>query len=237
MIKTLIKKVMTPLLSIEDFWCIYEWGDQGNIHCHMTIWSADVPPSTSSDQDALVDWLSSRIVAWNPLRDHEPMEQQSQRDVDQNSLPNLINRVQRHWQCSAPSCLRVQPNGEMRCRHNFPRDLTDQPHFHRGRFIPRSNDALINYYHPIILRACRSNMDIQFVHSLHGLVSYVTKGSTMERREHDIDQALNLAADHLQHVDIDHQMLACLTSKRRCITSSELTFHLLGLSGYHCSRY
>jgi len=97
---------MTPLLSIEDFWAIYEWYDNGNIYFHITLWCSECPTRESIDQADLIAWLDDKIVAWNPLGSHESATQPINDNQGQNSLSDLINRFQRHCNCSAPSCLR-----------------------------------------------------------------------------------------------------------------------------------
>ena len=81
-------------------------------------------------------------------------------------MGELLNRVQRHTQCSKDYCLRLdKATQQWRCRFGFPKETRDASEIvadTKGvlEFLSRRNDPLLNNFHVLIILFWLANMDL-----------------------------------------------------------------------------
>lgn len=113
-------------------------------------------------------------------------------------LAELLNRVQRHTECSEDYCLRKnkKKDGKKQCRFKFPFGLRSTTKIvisddKEVEFLSTRNDELLNKYNQFIIQTWRANIDISPVLSKRALINYLAKYITKsETQSKDLTEAM-----------------------------------------------
>lgn len=115
------KHVLSKIFNIDNFWYHFEWQHRGSSHVHGLIWIRDAPsiagldPSNPSTCRDFLDFWSQHATAYHPCKDAAPAVihpcavQFEDMNFTNLALAEMLNRVQRHTQCTS-YCLRRPKN-------------------------------------------------------------------------------------------------------------------------------
>lgn len=189
---TFIDKVLCKRYPIVDYWFRYEFQHRGSCHLHGVFWFSEAPDARQFDNASAEQLLSAKkyydqlVSAFNPLPStpaapiHPSRIRSTDVDInDDRSVSELLNRFQRHTQCTKGYCLRW--NGtQFVCRFKFPKELQQESTLQKddkGRWVytPLRNDAKLNQYNLFIAQTWRANTDFQIITSEHAVVNYIAK--------------------------------------------------------------
>jgi hypothetical protein len=207
------KCFLTPYFGITDHWYRYEWQHRGSLHVHGLAWLDDCPDTRNCTEAEVVQHWDRYVSTWNPAMeqndnpvdffwrvDTHPCTIPCQ-DVDNLSqdIKNLVNICQKHTRCTPGYCLRVQPDGQQKCRFGFPKELNNntvvtftndaQGNRNGVEIKPAANDPLINKYNRHCLSTWRANMDVSITYEMSDVAKYIAKyASKAEKTTHDYNE-------------------------------------------------
>ena len=156
-------------------------------------------------------------------------------------LAALLNRFQRHTQCTEAYCLRREKaTGDLKCRFYFPRELeeeatvTDKYNPRQWIFAPSRNDPILNQYCPAVTLGWLANTDMSPSTSLAGALQYAAKYCSKAEKETTSYRQLiqsvirNVANPRSPLLSVASRMLMKLVGERDW-SAQEVCHLLLGL--------
>ena len=177
---TVLKGKGQPVGEIVDWFWRIEFQRRGSPHIHMLVWVKDAPSLDTEEGRAAAPAFIARYIS--TCVPDEPGE-----------LRDLVLSRQTHHHTK--TCEKGGAGRKGRCRFHMPRApaaatrLTndqDRGLPKRTLYVTRrekGRDESINAFNPELLLAWKSNMDIQFVSSLHGVVAYICAYMTKDEPE------------------------------------------------------
>ena len=171
-----IDKILNKKYTITDYWFPYEFQHRGSCHIHGVFWFAGAPNAKNFDTATPEELLQAKryydqlVSAINPISTTPPsiVHPSRTRSIDVNiddetKLSELLNRVQRHTQCTKGYCLKW--NGkEWSCQFKFPKEIQKESTLSKDEkgnwvYTPVKNDEKLNQYNSFIAQTWRANTD------------------------------------------------------------------------------
>ncbi|KAK3917798.1 ATP-dependent DNA helicase [Frankliniella fusca] len=255
--KFFVENIFKKHFKVKDFWYRYEYQHRGSIHCHGVAWFEDAPSvdviCNADDVTNLKNYFDDIICCENPnstfLLDniHPCTKRVTEIDDMEEDLIQLVNRVQRHSECSAKSCLRHR-KGEsgLSCRFNFPFDLQEDTEIKYENcgvtdIIYKRNDPLVNRYNAWLLQTWRANIDISGIYNSTSVYRYVAKyASKCEIRSSQycemLQSVLDRTSDDNVHCKKLIRRLLISSCSERDYCAQEVMHFLMSYNFYKSSR-
>lgn len=254
---TFIEKVVCKRYKVLDYWFRFEFQHRGSCHLHGLIWISGAPDPRTFDaasQQQLLEattYYDKLVSAFNPLPSIPPATIHPSRirssDVvidDDRSISELLNRFQRHTQCSKGYCLK--PNGrEFICRFKFPKAIQEVSTLlkdSKGNWVytPVRNDEKLNLFNSFIAQTWRANTDFQIITSLYAVIEYISKYAS--KSEPTSKNVLEMFEEIVKSRNSDDQARQAYTSLmmkiigERDIGACETCHILMSIPLFHCTR-
>ena len=184
----------------------------------------------------------------HPCRKTFSLALESDLDLD---YADLVNSVQRHSKCNAAYCLKMDKDGNQKCRFNFPQDLYFETFVKyneivrktgneiRPELVWKRNDSRVNRHQQIQLQGWRANCDIQLIIDHHAcieyLAKYASKGEKMSSVARDafVNVVSRLRDDSSPKSAIRKLMMKCVGERDMGI--QEVMHQILSLNLYRSS--
>ena len=255
--KFFLEKYVSKKLPVKDFWYRYEYQHRGSIHVHGVLWLDGAPDVTNveseSSQKLILEYFDDLISCTNPdpsvnISGLHPCSKRMVDVEDLNvDLAELVNRVQRHTECSKKYCLRV-PKGskKLKCRYKFPLDLCDRSKLVMEgdvakEIIFKRDDPRVNRYNKDWLQTWRANMDLSAITSESAIYHYIAKyASKCESKSLDYCSLLKRVSGSVESEDVHCRKVIrkflMTTCARRDYCAQEVMHYLMGYHFYESSR-
>eukprot|EP00116_Pleurobrachia_bachei_P000302 sb/3460564/ len=164
-----------------------EFGDRGSPHLHMMLKCKDAPQLGVDSLEKVIAYIDQHVTTENP-------------SLEEDACLHELVKLQTHRHTK--TCTKYSENSGGSCRFHFPRKVTAKTFIigtesHEGMDDGQVKSGLrnsgrkqkveykrslgneyVNPYNENLLRATRSNMDIQFVTSMWDMVNYVLAYAT-----------------------------------------------------------
>ena len=199
----------------------------------------------------VIQYLDSLVTTVNsgldmPVPEWHPCQKESKelRD-DQQDYIDLINKLQRHTQCSSLYCLRVNWEGKQFCRFGYPKEIIEQTFMRDDNceqleLVTARNGQYVNSYSWLQLQEWRTNVNLKLILSIHAALQYISKyASKAELQLEAFSDVLNWI---LNESKLEDQILALVqrlllsSVAERDISAQETCHILLSLPLYHSSQ-
>ncbi|CAG8502458.1 12012_t:CDS:2, partial [Cetraspora pellucida] len=228
------ENVLKRQWELEDWWYRFEWQHRGSVHVHEIGKRQNAPEINWTQMkenenliSEVVQYLNNLVTTINPGLNapvptcHPCRKNHNEINDDIQDYIDLVNKVQRHTQCSSSYCLRTNQAGQMFCRNGYPKENSEytflrDDHHGKPELITARNDPI------------------------HAALQYIAKyASKAEPRSTAFSEILNQI---LRDSRSDDPILApvqklLLHSVAECDISAQETCHLLlGIPLYHSSR-
>ncbi|KAK3924461.1 ATP-dependent DNA helicase RRM3 [Frankliniella fusca] len=186
-----INSIIIPHFNVKDHWYRYEWQLRGSHHVHGVlcfVGAVNVKELQSKFNEVklkVIQYFEKFISCQNPntnfvqTADHPCRTRIEDVSDYSDDLAALVNTVQRHTVCSTKTCLKLNKQGNIVCKHNFPKVLRETSDIIMNprkyfEFEGKRNDDRLNKFNKFTLVNWRGN-HITAVLSEGGFLHYIAK--------------------------------------------------------------
>lgn len=173
-----------------------------------------------------------------------------QNDIDLDYI-DLVNSVQKHTKCNPGYCLRVDTDGEQKCRFGYPLELNEETYIKfneitrktgkevRPEIVGKRNDSRVNRHQQIQLQGWRANCDIQLIIDHHAYIEYLAKyASKSEKMSSVARDAFVNVVNNISKISSSRSVIRKLMMKcvgERDMGIQEVMHQILSLKLYRSS--
>lgn len=252
-----MKKFLTRMFPVKDYWFRFEWQHRGSPHIHGLLWMQGGPEYTDIDslstaqRQELVDYFDQLVSASIegdigpvPYADNPCRKRYTDLDDSSTDLNRLLAAFQMHTRCGS-HCLRLdRATRRMKCRFGFPFPLQNESELRIDagcwKFFPKRNNSLLQRFNRFVSQAWRGNTDFTAIVSkeavIHYIAKYASKGEVASVAYSDmLRDIVNESADGVPAATAVRRLLISSIAERNY--SCQEVMHLLhGWAMYQCSR-
>ncbi|KAK3909275.1 Histone transcription regulator 3-like protein, partial [Frankliniella fusca] len=168
---------------------------RGSPHVHGVLWFAgavnvkELQVKFNEVKQQIIEYFDKFISCINPntnyvITSEHPCRTRIEDVVDYHKhIEALVNTVQRLTKCSTRTCLKIDKNGILKCKHNLPKELRETSDIVLSKrkyyeFVGARNNDRLNQFSEFVLGSWTGNHGLTAILSEGGFSHYISKYAT-----------------------------------------------------------